>query len=89
MKKVIQWTHKGQDVMLCTGCGTVVENKASTKYFPQGYHYDNCPRCGFELDYKNELIITRTTFKPSDFVILERLVEERKAAIAKAEAEAK
>jgi hypothetical protein len=91
MKKVIRSTHKGHEVMLCTGCSAVVENKASTKYFPEGYHYDNCPKCGFELDYKNEVVITPTVFKASDFVILERMVEERKAAIAKAKelAEAK
>ena len=37
--KVMKDTYKGQQVYICTGCSTVVENLNPTKYFPEGYHY--------------------------------------------------
>lgn len=63
--KVIKSLHKGQEVYLCTApkCGTVVENLNPSKYFPQGYHYDVCPKCKVELDYNEPKVIVKTNLK--------------------------
>jgi hypothetical protein len=81
MTKVIKGTHKGNDVYICTGnkCGTVVENLTSTKNFPEGYHYDVCPVCKDELDYKNPVIIEKTIFKASDLEVIAKWAEQRKS----------
>jgi hypothetical protein len=55
--RVLKSKHKEQDVLLCSGCGCVVENLKSTEYFPEGYHYDTCPKCKNELDYTNPIVI--------------------------------
>lgn len=57
--KVLKSKHKGRDVFICTGnkCGCVVEDLTPTEYFPEGYHYDVCPKCGQECDYKDPLVI--------------------------------
>jgi hypothetical protein len=60
--RVLKSTHKGKEVFICTGpkCGCVVENLNPTEYFPEGYHYDTCPKCHHELDYTNPIIIEKT-----------------------------
>jgi hypothetical protein len=60
--RVLKSMHKGQEVFICTGnkCGCVVENLNPSKYFPEGYHYDVCPKCKEELDYTNPVVIERT-----------------------------
>jgi hypothetical protein len=55
--KVLKSTHKGHDVLLCKGCGCVAEDLTSTEYFPEGYHFDVCPYCHQELDYKDPVVI--------------------------------
>lgn len=63
--KVLKTTHKGHDVFVCTGhmCGCVVEDLTPTEYFPEGYHYDVCPRCKNDLDYKEPVVIEHNTGK--------------------------
>jgi hypothetical protein len=79
MVKVLKAMHKGNEVYICTGnkCGTVVENLTSTKYFPEGYHYDVCPVCKNDLDYANPLVIERTIFKPSDLEVIAKWAKEK------------
>lgn len=93
--KVLPFKHKGQDVFICTGngakfingrskmvpCGTVVENLNPSTYFPQGYHYDECPNCKADLDYSEPVKIERTKFIESDFATIERWAQERAEAL--------
>jgi rubrerythrin len=55
--KVIKSVHKGKDVLICKGCGTVVQSLHSTSYFPEGYTYDVCPFCKETLDYNDPIEI--------------------------------
>jgi hypothetical protein len=89
--KVMPFKHKGQDVFICTGnvyrfingrsalagCGTVVENLNPSAYFPQGYHYDVCPRCKADLDYANTLILKPEKFNDTDYEVLARWAKEK------------
>jgi hypothetical protein len=77
--KVMPYKHKGQDVFICTGlrCGTVVENLNSTNYFPQGYHFDVCPKCKSDLDYTNPVIITPTKFNDTDYEVIAKWAKEK------------
>lgn len=79
MIRVIKGTHKGNSVYICTSnnCGTVVENLTSTKYFPEGYHYDVCPVCKQDLDYKNVLVIEKTKFNPSDYEVIKTWAKQK------------
>ena len=79
MIKVIKGTHKGNNVYICTNnkCGTVVENLTSTEYFPDGYHYDVCPDCKQDLDYKNPVVIEKTKFTAADHEVLAKWAKEK------------
>jgi hypothetical protein len=79
MTKVIKGAHKGNDVYICTTnkCGTVVENLNPTTYFPQGYHYDICPVCNQDLDYKNPVVIEKTIFTAADHEVLGKWAKEK------------
>lgn len=93
--KVLPFKHKGQDVFVCMGrvskfingrsrmvdCGTVVENLNATSFFPQGYHYNECPRCKADLDYSEPVKIERTKFKETDYATIERWAQERAEAL--------
>jgi hypothetical protein len=58
-------------------CGMVVENLNPTTSFPQGYHYDVCPKCKSDLDYTNPVIITPTKFNDTDYEVLARWAKEK------------
>jgi transcription initiation factor IIE alpha subunit len=77
--KVMKDTYKGQEVYICTGCATVVENLNDTTYFPQGYHYDTCPKCNQDLDYKEPKVIERTVFTKSDLEVIAQWAQQRKS----------
>lgn len=68
--KVVKDVFKGQEVYICTGCGSVVENLNATTYFPEGYHYDICPKCKQDLDYKEPKVIEKTNFNPTDYEVI-------------------
>jgi hypothetical protein len=77
--KVIKTKHKGHDVYVCTSnkCGTVVEDLTPTNYFPEGYHYDICPVCKQDLDYKDLLVVEKTKFNTSDYEVLAKWANEK------------
>jgi len=77
--KVMKDTYKGQEVYICIGCATVVENLNATTYFPQGYHYDNCPRCKQDLDYKQPKVIEKTKFNETDYEVIAKWATQRKS----------
>jgi hypothetical protein len=81
MTKVLKGTHKGKDVYICTGnkCGAVVENLNPTTYFPEGYHYDVCPKCKQDLDYTNPVVINKPKFNETDYEVIAKWATQRKS----------
>jgi rubrerythrin len=77
--KVMKDTYKGQQVYICTGCSAVVENLNPTKYFPEGYHYDTCPSCKQDLDYKQPKVIEKTKFNETDYGVIAQWAIQRKS----------
>ena len=77
--KVTKDVFKGEDVYICTGCGTVVENLSSTKNFPEGYHYDTCPKCKQDLDYTQPKVFEKTIFTKADLEVIAKWAEQRKS----------
>jgi DNA-directed RNA polymerase subunit RPC12/RpoP len=75
--KVAKSTHKGQQVYICTGCGTVAENLNPTNYFPQGYHYDTCLNCKQDLDYNQPKVFEKTIFTKADLEVIAKWAKEK------------
>lgn len=72
---IAQYTK--QSVKRNIACGLVVENLNPTTNFPQGYHYDVCPKCKSELDYTDPVKIERTKFKSTDYEVITKWANEK------------
>jgi hypothetical protein len=55
--KTVKSMHKGRDVLICKGCGTVVQDLNPSTYFPEGYTYDVCLVCKQDIDYTDPIEI--------------------------------
>jgi hypothetical protein len=77
--KVLKDLHKGKEVYICGGlrCGTVVESLHPSKYFPQGYHFDVCPKCKAELNYNDLVKLETLILTKEDHEVLAKWAKEK------------